>query len=286
MKDYELSDFATNLFLRQKYDESLAVAEYGHNKFPRNASFNRLMMFNNTDKKNFDAAVAAGDRLFNASDSAKISTFDMGYISRAQMGAKKYDDAIASLNKMAQMDGLDADALNSIQKNLSDCYKEKGDYAKSAEYYKEYMKNEKALTAYIIGNLASIYVAQATDEKSSPEAKAEAVKNADAVYADMQEKFASVADYALQQRAHLPFFLDPEDKAGNAKPHYEKLVEVVLAKSEQGNAELKKLKEAYNYLQVYYLKIANDKDTAKQWAEKMLSIDPENTVAKAITGVK
>src|SRR3712207_8753682 len=58
----------------------------------------------------------------------------------------------------------------------------------------------------------------------------------DAVYADMAEKFPSAADFATYYRAHIGFALDPETKLGTAKPHYEKLIEIIDRKSTRLNS--------------------------------------------------
>ena len=285
MDTYQLSDYATNLFLSSDYQKSLEVATFGQNKEPRNASMNRLVMFNQTSLKNYDAALVAADKLFNASDSAKISSFDQSYYASALQGAKKYQEAIDVYTKLQGMEGVGADVVSDANKSISDCYKELGNYGMAGDYYDKYLKAQKQVTAYAMSNLASIYLAEANDAKTPAAKKAESLAKADAVYAEMQQKFPSVADYAVLQRAHLPFVLDPEDKAGKAQPFYAELVEVVNAKAEKGDAETKKLKEAYNYLQIYYFKIANDTPKAKEYAAKLLEIDPENATAKTIAGL-
>lgn len=285
MDTYQLSDYATNLFLSTEYQKSLDVATYGQQKNPRNASMNRLVMFNQTSLKNYDAALVAADKLFNASDSAKISSFDESYYATALQGAKKYNEAIAEYTKLQGLQGVGADVIADANKSISDCYKELGDYGQAGDYYDKYLKSQKSITAYAMSNLASIYLAEANDAKTTAAMKAEAVSKADAVYVEMQQKFPSVADYAVLQRAHLQFVLDPEDKAGKAQPYYSELADIINAKAEKGDSETKKLKEAYNYLQIYYFKIANDTPKAKEYAAKLLEIDPNNQTAKTISGL-
>lgn len=282
----QLADYATNLFLSNDYKKSLEVAEYGQKQNPRSASMNRLVMLNQTSLKNYDAALVAADKLFNASDSAKISTFDHSYRATALLGAKKHQEAVDAFTALQQMDGVSDEVVADCHKSLSDCHKALGNYDKAGEHYDKYLKAQKQVTAYALGNLAAIYTAEASDKNTTAERKAEALKKADEVYADMQQKFPSVADYAVLQRARLAFIQDPEDKAGNAQPHYAELVEIVNAKSDKGDAEMRKLKEAYNYLQIYYLKIADDVKTAREWADKLLEIDPSNATAKTISGLK
>ena len=99
----------------------------------------------------------------------------------------------------------------------------------------------------------------------------------------MAEKFPSAADFATYQRAHIGFALDPETKTGAAKPHYEKLIEIIKGHTEKGNRDDERLIEAYRYLGYYYM-LKNDNATAKGYWEKVLELDPENTVAKQALG--
>lgn len=286
MKNYELTDYSMLLFLKGSYEKSLEVSKYGNNKFPRYASLNRLTMFNNVNLKNYEEAIAYGDRLFNQSDSVKVSSVDYQNYGVALQAIKKYDEAITTFQMIIDDPNSAAEAKSDANKNISDAYKAKGDYAKAGEYYSIYVKGQKNITAYILSNEASIYTAQAADENTSAADKVEALKKADAVYAQIAENFPSVADFATYQRSHLPFQLDPEDKAGNAKPHYEKLIEIINAKAEKGNTEMNRLKESYNYLTVYYLKIANDTPKAKEYAAKLQEVDPANEMAKAVLSLK
>lgn len=287
MEPSELTDYALLLFLKQNFDESLKVSSYGNDKFPRYGALNRLSMFNHVNLKNYAEALKFGDRLFNESDSVKYTAIDYQNYGVAQQESKMYKEAIVTFEKIIADPEVAADAKNEANKNISDAYKAMGDYAKAAEYYDIYVKGSKSVTAYILSNLASIYTTQANDANTSAADKATALKKADAVYADIVEKFPSVSDFATLQRAHLPFMLDPEDKAGAAKPHYEKLIEIISAKGADIDATAKnRLIESYRYLIAYYFVTNNDKASAVPYCEKLLQIDPENEVAKAVLGSK
>lgn len=286
MENYQLTDYSMYLFLKGNFEKSLKVSSFGNNKFPRYASLNRLTMFNQVNLKNYDEALKYGDRLFNESDSVKVSSVDYQNYGAALLGVKKYDEAIATYQKIIDDASVNDETKAEANKNISDAYKAMGNYAKAGEYYDLYVKGQKNITAYILSNNASIYMAQAGDANTSAEDKAAALAKADAIYAQIAEKFPSVADFAIYQRSHIPFQIDPEDKAGNAKPHYEQLIEVINAKSEKNATDNNRLKESYQYLAVYYLKIANDVPKSKEAAAKLQSIDPENELAKTILGLK
>lgn len=286
MENYQLTDYSMYLFLKGNFEKSLKVSSYGNNKFPRYGSLNRLTMFNHVNLKNYDEAIKYGDRLFNESDSVKVSAVDYQNYGAALIGVKRYDDAIATYQKILDDAAVDADTKSEANKNISDAYKAMGNYAKAGEYYDIYVKGQKNITAYILSNNASIYMAQAGDANTSADDKVAALAKADAIYAKIAENFPSVADFATYQRSHIPFQIDPEDKAGNAKPHYEKLIEIINAKSEKADTDINRLKESYQYLAVYYLKIANDTPKSKEAAAKLQEIDPSNELAKTILSLK
>ncbi len=91
-------------------------------------------------------------------------------------------------------------------------------------------------------------------------------------------------DFAAYQRAHIGFNLDPETKTGAAKPHYERLVKIILAKDSREARDNARLVEAYRYLGYYHL-LKNDKATSDSYWHKVLEIDPENQSAKDALGM-
>lgn len=283
MEDYQLASYGTDLFLKGNFDKSLEVAQYGAKKFPRNAGLNRLTFFNSTNLKNYSVALDAADKLFNASDSAKISEHDYLYLGYANMGAEKYQPAIEAFNKClenASDEGNRADAL----KNLAEAYQKNGDFANGVDSYQKYLDVKKDRTANDYNSLAQMYVTES--EKAEGDAKRELIMKADGVYADMVEKFPSVADFSTVQRAHLAFTLDPDSKEGLAKPHYEKLIEIIKGHTEKGERDDARLLEAYRYLGAYYLITLNDAASAKPYWESILQIDPENAIAKQALGIQ
>lgn len=288
MKDYQLSDYATNLFLSQNFDKSLSIATQGHGKFPRNASFNRLMMFNNTEKKDFDAAIAAGERLFTASDSAKISSFDYGYYGRALEGAGKYQEAIGIYEQMLQADNVKADEKLEVNKKISDCYKKVSDYAKAEEYLNKYIQAHPQSSFSLEESVAELYADQLSDDNTPAAQKQAAYDKADALYAALGQKYPDNAAYVANKRAQMPFSLAIDQKAQLklAGPHYIEFADIMAAKSDRSAGETKMLINAYNAATAYYVHVADDMEKAKEVASKVIEIDPENENAKAILSLK
>lgn len=288
MKDYQISDYATNLFLSQQYDKSLEVATKGHAKFPRNASFNRLMMFNNVEAKNFEAAIAAGDNLFNNSDSAKISTYDCGYFARACEGAKQFDKAISAYEKYGSLEGVKPEEKTQALKNISDCYKKMSNYAKAEEYLNKFIAAHSNTSFGLEETVAELYADQVSDETLPAAQRKAAYEKADGMYAELLKKYPEQAAYIANTRARMPFgfIADQMEALKLAGPHYVELCDALGAKADRSAGETKLLINAYNTATAYLVHVKNDMDAAKPLAEKLLQLDENNANAKAILGIQ
>lgn len=286
MKDYQLSDYATNLFLSKNYDKSLKVATEGHNMFPRNASFNRLMMFNYTDTKEYDRALEAADKLFNASDSLKTSVYDFTYYAKALKSAGKYQEAIAAYKNLQGVKDCDAVTSMEADKSISDCYKSLSDYAKAGEYLDKYLKAQTQKSFSVDEMLAQLYLDQLADDNSAPDVKRAAYDKADALYEALGDQYPDNAAYVAMKRARMPFSLaiSQIEQLKLAGPHFAKLGEILYAKSDRSAGETKMLVDAYNALIAYYVHANNDMDKAKDVAAKLIELDPNNANAKAVLG--
>ena len=139
-------------------------------------------------------------------------------------------------------------------------------------------------TANDLAALASLHMQHGSTLKD--DAQTEAFKMADETYADLAQKYENAAEYATFMRARVNGQLDPDQSKGLAKPFYEKLVELIGPKTDLDNTEKARLKESYHYLISYYFIQKDDKETAKEYAAKMLVIDPENQIATQVMGTK
>ena len=281
MEERDLSDYAMSAFFKQDYQKALDVAKFGLTKNPRHAAFNRLAFFNSTELKKFDDALMYADALFNKSDSAKFSYYDYTYYGNALIGAKQPEKAIEMYELALKQEDLDNKAKRAgVVKQLSDAYRDKEDYINAIKHYKDYLSNMEKPTANDLAALASLHMQHGST--LSAEAQAEAFRNADAAYADLAEKYENAVEYATFMRARVNGQMDPDQSKGLAKPYYEKLVELIGPQAELDNTDKARLKESYHYLISYYFIQKNDKETAKQYAQKMLVIDPENDIAKQV----
>ena len=285
MEERDLSDYAMSAFFKQKYDKALEVAKFGLSKNPRHAAFNRLAFFNSTELKKYEDALMYADALFNKSDSAKFSYYDYTYYGNALIGAKQPQKAIEMYELALKQEDMDNKAKRAgVVKQLSDAYRDMEDFPNAIKHYKDYLASMEKPTANDLAALASLHMQHGATLKDNEQA--EAFKMADETYADLAQKYENAVEYATFMRARVNGQMDPDQSKGLAKPYYEKLVELIGPKTELDATEKARLKESYHYLISYYFIQKDDKATAKDYAAKMLVIDPENQIAKQVMDAK
>ena len=109
---------------------------------------------------------------------------------------------------------------------------------------------------------------------------------ADKTYQDLENKFEDATEYATFMRARVNSYMDPDQKQGLAKPFYEKLDQLIGGKENKDATDKARLTESYRYLISYYFVIQDNKETAKQYAQKLLEMDPDNEIAKQVMETK
>lgn len=284
LEKMDIIESAFSAYLTQKYDKGIEMAEYGLQKEPRNSTLNRLAMFCNTEKGNFDKALDFADRLFNKSDSANISYMDYVYYGNALNGLKRHDEAIAMFQKALDQQFDNKDKRAGVIQTLANAYKGIEDYPNAIKYYEQYLAEVSKASASDYHSLAQLHVKNS--DKLEGEAKTDALKKADGIYEDMQSKYADIDDFIAFQRAHVSLFMDPDFKQGLANPHYAKLIELLAAKEEKTDADKKKIIEGCGYFINYYVHITPDNAKAKEYAAILQSVDPENETAKVVMQLK
>jgi tetratricopeptide (TPR) repeat protein len=284
LEKMDIIESAFSAYLTQKYDKGIQMAELGLQKEPRNSTLNRLAMFCNTEKGNFDKAVDYADRLFNKSDSANISYMDYVYYGNALNGLKKHDEAIAQFQKALMQEFDNKDKRAGVIQTLANAYKGMEDYPNAIKYYEQYLAEVSKASASDYHSFAQLHVKQS--DKLEGDAKMEVLKKADGIYENMQTKYADIDDFIAFQRAHIGLFMDPDFKQGLANPHYAKLIEVLSTKEDKTDADKKKISEGCGYFINYYVHVAPDNAKAKEFAAILLTIDPENEAANAVMQLK
>ncbi len=283
MEAGDLAKFALKYYLNKDYAKSMSVVNEGLQKFPRSSSLNRVGLMTTIATESFDDALNYADRLFNKSDSADLKDFDYSNYAKAHLGKGNYDDAVALYRKAMEVSEADKDAINNIYKDISDAYMKKGDFDSAVAEYRKYLDGTSSKTASDYSSLAELYYKHAADLEG--EAQIASIKKADEIYQELQERFANnqdVVSYVLNRRGTLNVLMDPDSKQGLAKPIFEQLMQLLEAKENRSQTDTNRLITSYRYMLSYELLVQDNKEGAKEWAQKILTLDPENEQAKAV----
>ena len=280
-----LNEFVRCSYFTGKFEDALRAAEAGIKLEPRNPTFNRLAMFSNYELKKYDEAKAYIHKYFNETDSAKFSEYDHFYTAliyqaledKANM-YEQYDKALELVNDSSMI------KRHAILKSVSDSYLKDLEFEKALKYYNDYMACKPELNSDDYEGLAKIYSKNA-DAVADAQKPALISKAVDA-YRTMGEKFPVQAIYAAYQCASMNNKLDPNMTKSLAKPDYQKVVSLLESKADRDKSENTILKYSLHYLMSNAFLIDKNKSLAKDYAEKILAIDPEYGPAHQIKDLK
>lgn len=280
----DMLKYAFALFLNHNFEKSLEVVQKGLQKNGRHAALNRLAMYNYTDLKRYAEAEQSANAFFHDSDNADYSYLDYQYHGALLCGLKKYDLAIVEYGKALEQDETRTD----LWREISDAYEHNNDYAGAIGAYRKYYDSleQDAKTPEVLFRLGRLYYGQGTSTDTLTVSLADrqaALQAADSVFTVVSSETPGSYLGDLW-RARTNSAMDPETTEGLAKPYYEKVAEILLAKNEpKYNSSLI---ECYSYLGYYYL-LKSDYPVSKDYWNKILAIDPENATAKkALDGIK
>lgn len=299
--DYTVEDmtrYGSALYFTQQYDQARTLIKDGLAKDPNNFVLYRLQMYTDNDTKNFDGAVAAGQKFFsiplNPNDTTRrylLQDF-LSYANALSETGKKTE----SVDVYKKAIALDPSKIN-VNKDVAGILAGERMYSDAADFLAKYIElSGEAATAQDYFQLGRYYYFGGANAEidtlnmSKADAKAKAFdlyKKAITTYGIVQERVPD-SHLGVYQQALASYRMDPESEQGLAKPYYEKTIEVILAKPEQDDSDKKVLVEAYSYLSYYYYlqydksKKAEDKANVKSYAEKVLQIDPENANGKML----
>lgn len=273
-----LTSYALSYYFQQKFDSALVVTRKAIERFPRHPAFNRMLLYNNTELKRYDDALAAASKLFYHSDNAEYQYLDYIYYGYALNGRGHFDQAIEQFNKVLELNKDRKDVIRAI----SEAYEKIGDYEHAITYYRQYVDklDEEEKTPFEEYHIGSMYYAMGTNEKNTkdltPE-KIEALRQADAQF-EKVEQMRPDSYLGPYWRARTNVALDPETEKGLAKPHYMKVIDIITSKGETSA----QLMESYKYMAYYYYR-KHDKDSCLIYIDKIMEIDPMDSYAIQIS---
>ena len=282
----QLNEFARCSYFTGHFADALRASEAGIKLVPRNPTFNRLAMFSNYELKNYDAAKSYINKYFNETDSATFSEYDHFYTALIYQALEdntnmyeQFDKALELVNDSSMIKRWD------ILKTVSDSHVKDKNFDKAIQYYNDLLACKKEVNFDDEEGLAGIYSKYA-DETTDAAKKKELLKKADAIYSELITKYPIQEAYATYMRASINNKMDDNMKNSLAKPFYEKVASLLSAKgADRSNGENIMLKTAYHYLMFNSYSNKNVAG-AKDFAEKILGIDPEYKPALEIKNLK
>jgi tetratricopeptide (TPR) repeat protein len=279
-----LNEFVRASYFTGHFEDALKAAEAGLKIEPRNPTFNRLAMFSNYELKKYDAAKAYIHKYFNETDSAKFSEYDHFYTALIYQALEDKENMYAQYDKALELVN-DSSMIkrHAILKSVSDSYLKDQQFDNAIKYYNDYLACKPELNSDDMEGLAKIYSKYADADEAR---KAELVGKAIDAYKAMADKFPIQSIYAAYQCATMNNKLDKTGEKGLAKPDYQKVVELLANKADRDNSENTMLKYSYHYLMSNAFIYGKNKALAKEYADKILAIDPEYAPALQIKDLK
>ena len=278
-----LNEFVRCSYFTGHFEDALRAAEAGIKMEPRNPTFNRLAMFSNYELKNYDAAKSYINKYFNETDSAKFSEYDHFYTAliyqaldeKANM-YEHYNKALELVNDSSMIKRWD------IQKAIADSYLKDQEFENAIKYYNDMLGSKPNVSFDDWEGLANIYSKYGD---AVPAKKAEMIQKAVDLFREAGQKFPIQQVYATYMAANNVNKLDDNMKKSLAKPDYLKLIELLGNKTDRSKGEDTMLKTAYHYM-MFNSYINKNVPGAKEYAEKILAIDPEYKPALEIQNLK
>ena len=279
-----LNEFARCSYFTGHFADALRASEAGMKLFPRNPTFVRLAMFSNYELKNLNAAKGYINRYFNETDSAKFSEYDHYYAALIYQDLEEQANAYAEFDKaLALVNDSSMIKRWAILKSLSDSHLKEKNFDNAIRYYQDYLACKPDLNSDDHEGLAKIYSKYADADETK---KAEMIAKAVASYREMAEKYPIQNVYAAYQSATLNNKLDKNAEKGLAKADFQRVVDLLANKADRDKSENTMLKYSYHYLMTHAFLYGKNKPLAKEYADKILAIDPEYAPAQQIRDLK
>ena len=255
--------YASFLFLTKDYDGTIKEAQEVLKKDPNNLVMKRLLAYSYYETKQDDKALTAIQDYFKTAPANKLIASDYEYQGKILVRADKGNEALTSFNRALELDSTRADLRN----DMAQIYEKQNNYPKAISLYRDKMKRGKPT------NTDYYYLASLYDDSKQ-------YRQADSLYTLITVNNPTFAN-AYLWRARANANLDPESKAGLAKPHYEKYIELASEDKEKNKSGLVEA----NYYLAYYNYIKNDKAKAAAYLKEVRTLDPGNVQAKTLNDV-
>jgi tetratricopeptide (TPR) repeat protein len=239
----------------------------------------RYLAYSAFENGNFTSSAQALKDFIAKVEPTRLISQDYLYLGRAQMkDTTQIQEGMANIEKAVGLDSTNAAVMSEIGQAL---YKSRK-YVDAARAYEIAVKNpERSLLDYYYLGMSYYFTYGAKNADNLSPAKDLLVK-ADTAFSFLVKK-SPTTQAGWQYRGRINRLLDENDSLGLAVPYYETYVKLVtLDKPELAVKSTAGLIEAYNYLGSVALRKDENKDKAKEYFEKILTLDPANATAKEV----
>ena len=161
---------------------------------------------------------------------------------------------------------------------ISEAYKGMGNEDKAIEFAQAYMDKNPNVSPSDYVKMAEIYNAKAQKGGDQKEANVDKAIN---VYNSFAEKYPQLKAYAHLQAANIAFQNELDDKA---LANYELVIKELESK-QYDEDEKGYLMQAYKNAGYIYWSSKKDLTTAQPYFEKLIKLDPNNSLAKKALGL-
>ncbi|MDB5258417.1 MAG: repeat-containing protein [Chitinophagaceae bacterium] len=250
--------YASFLYLTQDYKTALTIFDQLEQKKYANPILYRLKAFCLYETGAYDKGLEYENKFFATADPKNILAVDYEYL--AKFYIKKENDTLALKN--IEFAVLRDSSKATLWNDLGSYYFAKSNYDKAVYAYKKKLEKIKAEdTDYL--NVGKAYYF------------GKKYKEADSTFAYLTEA-RPTAHIGFLYRARSNAYLDTDYKTGQAKPFYDKVIE--LCSTDEVKYK-EPLIESYQYVATYYL-YKKDKVNADIYWNKVLKLDPANKRAQ------
>ena len=280
----DLKDYATDLFLKQQYQQSLDVAKFGFGKFPKLAPISRLALYNSVELKEYKEAVKYGDYLFTKAEKHNNTWQDLYYMALACQGANLLERAREWYISCTKAEDISQRERNESYRNIAKICKELGRYDEASKAYDQLYQLQKAennISAQDINMHARLYLEKSTEVNG--EEVFECYRKANELYellAQVSPENAPLAYHAILLNYQR---MDPNFEQGLAIEPANRLINLLKDRKDLSDTEKKLLCDAY-WTRCYHQAISRPlyRGYVKTWGDKILRLNPDDERPKRI----
>jgi len=213
----------------------------------------------------------ASDRFFAIVPAANINFID--YKTRGSLLMKLGKDSLGLL-EWERAAGMNETASKELTLEIAKAYYKMKNYDKAIEMYLK----RQAIVELSLGELYNMAQCYYAGPKNYNEA--------DTLFAQVAAKSPEYAP-AYLWRARCNYQLDLNNERWLAKPHYSKVLEIVVGDDRNKNTNKRMVIESARYMGNYYASSAEkDKTKVLEYFQIVYDLDPNDTQAKQILGIE